>query len=205
MEISCKPVEIFNMVQSIVHRININNFDKMAKTIISIPKRTIYIFENIVDIIYFQALNRSNFAVLYAQLCAYMVNDGAFNTLHNSKATFQKVLAQKSFDDFTSYYSRTPQKEVHTLKEKFMNSNMTPYNFKNRLNNFHFQYYNRSLTHCKFIGELFKQGAFTEKNILSFIHELMKVKDILNIHCLCIILQIAGQKLSKVITKIVKY
>jgi hypothetical protein len=42
------------MVQSIVHRININNFDKMAKTIISIPKRTIYIFENIVDIIYFQ-------------------------------------------------------------------------------------------------------------------------------------------------------
>jgi hypothetical protein len=53
-----------------------------------------------------------------------MVNVSTFNTLHNSKTTFQKVLAQKSFDDFTSYYSRTPQKEVHTLKENFMNSNM---------------------------------------------------------------------------------
>ncbi|XP_025418920.1 uncharacterized protein LOC112689425 [Sipha flava] len=74
---------------------------------------------------------------------------------------------------------------------------VTPSFFKNILNSFHFQYYKRSLAHCKFIGELFKQGAFTEKNILSFIHELMKVKDILNIHCLCIILQIAGQKLSK--------
>jgi hypothetical protein len=53
-----------------------------------------------------------------------MVNNGAFNTLQKSKTTFQKVLAQKSFDDFMSYYSCTPQKELHTLKEKFTNSNM---------------------------------------------------------------------------------
>jgi hypothetical protein len=57
----------------------------------------------------------------------------------------------------------------------------------------------------RFIGELFKQGALTEKNILACIEELMKVKDDLNIHCLCTILQIGGSKLSKVITKLVKY
>ncbi|XP_025418001.1 eukaryotic translation initiation factor 4 gamma 1-like [Sipha flava] len=135
----------------------------MAHTIISIPLKTIYIFENIVDIIYFRALNRPDFTVLYAKLCAYMANHVAFKKLHNSKITFQKVLAQKIFDMFTSYYIRTPQNE-------------TPSFFKNILNSFHFQYYKRSLAHCKFIGELFKQGAFTEKNILSFIHELMKIK-----------------------------
>jgi hypothetical protein len=53
-----------------------------------------------------------------------MANNAEFNKLHNSKTNFQKILAQKSFDMFTSYYTRTPQKEVHNLKEKFMNSNM---------------------------------------------------------------------------------
>jgi hypothetical protein len=53
-----------------------------------------------------------------------MANHAAFNKLHNSKTTFQKVLAQKIFDMFTSYYTRTPQKEVLKLKKNFMNSKM---------------------------------------------------------------------------------
>ncbi|XP_025424148.1 uncharacterized protein LOC112693352 [Sipha flava] len=139
------------------------------------------------------AFNKPNFVNLYANLCAYMINYATFNELHNTETTFQLILAQKCFEGCTSQY--TSQEEVSKLKENFKKN--TPSNFKNRLNTVHFQYYNSSLTHCKFIGELFKQGALNEKNILACIDELMKVNDDQNIHCLCTILQIAGPKLSK--------
>lgn len=94
---------------------------------------------------------------------------------------------------------------------------------------FQFDYYNKSLTNCKyvikydmyiyiyiyvticilsndfdrFLGGLFKRQALPTQIIASYITELLKECDYLQIHCLCITLILTGPKLSKVIVKIV--
>jgi len=55
----------------------------------------------------------------------------------------------------------------------------------------------------RFIGELFKKGVFPERILLSCITDLSNGNDELQMHCLCIILQLAGPILSKV--TIIKY
>ncbi|CAI6373691.1 unnamed protein product [Macrosiphum euphorbiae] len=69
------------------------------------------------------------------------------------------------------------------------------------LNNFLFDFQKRSICNCRFIGELFKNGAFPEKYILKCIGDLGKEKNDnnyeLQMHCLCIILQSVGLILSK--------
>lgn len=50
----------------------------------------------------------------------------------------------------------------------------------------------------RFICELFKQEALPKKIILICITELSEKKDDLHMHCLCLMLKLVGQKLSKV-------
>ncbi|XP_022183516.1 eukaryotic translation initiation factor 4 gamma-like [Myzus persicae] len=68
------------------------------------------------------------------------------------------------------------------------------------LNNFQFDFNKKSICNCRFIGELFRNGAFPEKVILSCITDLSKENDEnneLQMHCLCTILQLVGPILSK--------
>ncbi|CAI6370856.1 unnamed protein product [Macrosiphum euphorbiae] len=69
------------------------------------------------------------------------------------------------------------------------------------LNNFQFDFQKKSICNCRFIGELFRNGAFPEKYILKCIGDLGKEKNDnnyeLQMHCLCTILQSLGQYYQK--------
>lgn len=53
--------------------------------------------------------------------------------------------------------------------------------------------------------ELFKQEALPKKIILICITELSERKDDLHVYCLCLMLKLVGQKLSKVSIKYYTY
>lgn len=62
-------------------------------------------------------MTRYNFTILFARLCAHLINDSNFNKLGNSKITFQKLLVQKCFVVFSSY--ETYQQDLAKLKKNF--------------------------------------------------------------------------------------
>ncbi|XP_060881354.1 uncharacterized protein LOC132952886 [Metopolophium dirhodum] len=189
--------QVLNTVRSIVYHLNDVNLAKMTQKMIALPIHNVKLLEHITDIIFDRALKRQNYTHIYAQMCARMMNDPKFNKLAtDTKTTFQKVLLKKCSDVFHTKY----QQELNKLKEKMKNDNMVPKKCISTLNNFQFDFNKKSICNCRFIGELFKKGAFPEKAILSCITDLSKENDEnyeLHMHCLCTILQLVGPILSK--------
>lgn len=64
-----------------------------------------------------QVLQKYDFTVIYANLCACMIKDDKFNKLQNSNITFEKILVKKCWEVFFSYKSH--QQELDKLKYKF--------------------------------------------------------------------------------------
>ncbi|XP_060862187.1 eukaryotic translation initiation factor 4 gamma 1-like isoform X2 [Metopolophium dirhodum] len=197
MELISNSDEVLNTVRSIVYHLNDVNLAKMTPKMIALPINNVKLLEEITDIIFDRALKRQNYTHVYAQMCACMINDSKFNKLAtDTKTTFQKVLLKKCSDVFYIEY----QQELNQLKKKMKNDNMVPKRCISTLNNFQFDFNKKSICNCRFIGELFKNGAFPEKVILSCITDLSKENNEnneLQMHCLCTILQLVGPILSK--------
>ncbi|XP_016662923.1 eukaryotic translation initiation factor 4 gamma 1-like [Acyrthosiphon pisum] len=188
--------EVLNTVRSIVYHLNDVNLAKMTPKMIALPINNVKLLEEITDIIFDRALKRQNYTHVYAQICACMINDSKFNKLAtDTKTTFQKVLLEKCYDVFYTEY----QQELNKLKEKMKKNSMVPKRCISTLNNFQFDFNKKSICNCRFIGELFRMGAFPKKVILSCITDLSKENENneLQIHCLCTILQLVGPILSK--------
>ncbi|CAI6343351.1 unnamed protein product [Macrosiphum euphorbiae] len=166
---------VLNTVRSIVYHLNDVNWVKMTQKIMALPINNVKLLDDITNIIFDRALKRQNYTHIYAQMCARLINDSKFNNLiaTGTEITFQKVLLKK-----------VPKKCLSGV-----------------LNNFLFDFQKRSICNCRFIGVLFKNGAFPEKYILKCIGDLGKEKNDnnyeLQMHCLCIILQSVGLILSK--------
>ncbi|CAI6343171.1 unnamed protein product [Macrosiphum euphorbiae] len=191
---------VLNTVRSIVYHLNDVNWVKMTQKMMALPINNVKLLDDITNIIFDRALKRQNYTHIYAQMCARLINDSKFNNLiaTNTEITFQKVLLKKCHDVFYSNY----QEELNKLKDTMKNVNMVPKKcLSGVLNNFLFDFQKRSICNCRFIGELFKNGAFPEKYILKCIGDLGKEKNDnnyeLQMHCLCIILQSVGLILSK--------
>ncbi|CAI6369772.1 unnamed protein product [Macrosiphum euphorbiae] len=172
----------------------------MTQKMMALPINNVKLLDDITNIIFDRALKRQNYTHIYAQMCARLINDSKFNNLiaTDTEITFQKVLLKKCHDVFYSNY----QEELNKLKDTMKNDNMVKKKcLSGVLNNFLFDFQKRSICNCRFIGELFKNGAFPEKYILKCIRDLGKEKNDnnyeLQMHCLCIILQSVGLILSK--------
>ncbi|CAI6368511.1 unnamed protein product [Macrosiphum euphorbiae] len=192
--------QVLNTVRSIVYHLNDVNWVKMTQKMMALPINNVKLLDDITNIIFDRALKRQNYTHIYAQMCARLINDSKFNNLiaTDTEITFQKVLLKKCHDVFYSNY----QEELNKLKDTMKNDNMVPKKcLSGVLNNFLFDFQKRSICNCRFIGELFKNGAFPEKYILKCIGDLGKEKNDnnyeLQMHCLCIILQSVGLILSK--------
>ncbi|CAI6345079.1 unnamed protein product [Macrosiphum euphorbiae] len=192
--------QVLNTVRSIVYHLNDVNWVKMTQKIMALPINNVKLLDDITNIIFDRALKRQNYTHIYSQMCARLINDSKFNNLiaTDTEITFQKVLLKKCHDVFYSNY----QEELNKLKDTMKNDNMVPKKCLSVvLNNFLFDFQKRSICNCRFIGELFKNGAFPEKYILKCIGDLGKEKNDnnyeLQMHCLCIILQSVGLILSK--------
>ncbi|CAI6377363.1 unnamed protein product [Macrosiphum euphorbiae] len=192
--------QVLNTVRSIVYHLNDVNWVKMTQKMMALPINNVKLLDDITNIIFGRALKRQNYTHIYAQMCARLINDSKFNNLiaTDTEITFQKVLLKKCHDVFYSNY----QEELNKLKDTMKNDNMVPKKcLSGVLNNFLFDFQKRSICNCRFIGELFKNGAFPEKYILKCIGDLGKEKNDnnyeLQMHCLCIILQSVGLILSK--------
>ncbi|CAI6345712.1 unnamed protein product [Macrosiphum euphorbiae] len=192
--------QVLNTVRSIVYHLNDVNWVKMTQKMMALPINNVKLLDDITNIIFDRALKRQNYTHIYAQMCARLINDSKFNNLiaTDTEITFQKVLLKKCHDVFYSNY----QEELNKLKDTMKNDNMVPKKcLSGVLNNFLFDIQKRSICNCRFIGELFKNGAFPEKYILKCIGDLGKEKNDnnyeLQMHCLCIILQSVGLILSK--------
>ncbi|CAI6347302.1 unnamed protein product [Macrosiphum euphorbiae] len=188
--------QVLNTVRSIVYHLNDVNWVKMTQKMMALPINNVKLLDDITNIIFDRALKRQNYTHIYAQMCARLINDFKFNNLiaTDTEITFQKVLLKKCHDVFYSNY----QEELKKLKDTMKNDNMVPKKcLSGVLNNFLFDFQKRSICNCRFIGELFKNGAFPEKYILKCIGDLGKEKNELQMHCLCIILQSVGLILSK--------
>ncbi|CAI6361840.1 unnamed protein product [Macrosiphum euphorbiae] len=192
--------QVLNTVRSIVYHLNHVNWVKMTQKMMALPINNVKLLDDITNIIFDRALKRQNYTHIYAQMCARLINDSKFNNLiaTDTEITFQKVLLKKCHDVFYSNY----QEELNKLKDTMKNDNMVPKKCLSVvLNNFLFDFQKRSICNCRFIGELFKNGAFPEKYILKCIGDLGKEKNDnnyeLQMHCLCIILQSVGLILSK--------
>ncbi|CAI6364225.1 unnamed protein product [Macrosiphum euphorbiae] len=192
--------QVLNTVRSIVYHLNDVNWVKMTQKMMALPINNVKLLDDITNIIFDRALKRQNYTHIYAQMCARLINDSKFNNLiaTDTEITFQKVLLKKCHDVFYSNY----QEELNKLKDTMKNDNMVPKKcLSGVLNNFLFNFQKRSICNCRFIGELFKNGAFPEKYILKCIGDLGKEKNDnnyeLQMHCLCIILQSVGLILSK--------
>ncbi|CAI6350146.1 unnamed protein product [Macrosiphum euphorbiae] len=192
--------QVLNTVRSIVYHLNYVNWVKMTQKMMALPINNVKLLDDITNIIFDRALKRQNYTHIYAQMCTRLINDSKFNNLiaTGTEITFQKVLLKKCHDVFYSNY----QEELNKLKDTMKNDNMVPKKcLSGVLNNFLFNFQKRSICNCRFIGELFKNGAFPEKYILKCIGDLGKEKNDnnyeLQMHCLCIILQSVGLILSK--------
>ncbi|CAI6344303.1 unnamed protein product [Macrosiphum euphorbiae] len=192
--------QVLNTVRSIVYHLNDVNWVKMTQKMMALPINNVKLLDDITNIIFDRVLKRQNYTHIYAQMCARLINDSKFNNLiaTDTEITFQKVLLKKCHDVFYSNY----QEELNKLKDTMKNDNMVPKKCLSVvLNNFLFDFQKRSICNCRFIGELFKNGAFPEKYILKCIGDLGKEKNDnnyeLQMHCLCIILQSVGLILSK--------
>ncbi|CAI6346240.1 unnamed protein product [Macrosiphum euphorbiae] len=192
--------QVLNTVRSIVYHLNDVNWVKMTQKMMALPINNVKLLDDITNIIFDRALKRQNYTHIYAQMCARLINDSKFNNLiaTDTEITFQKVLLKKCHDVFYSNY----QEELNKIKDTMKNDNMVPKKCLSVvLNNFLFDFQKRSICNCRFIGVLFKNGAFPEKYILKCIGDLGKDKNDnnyeLQMHCLCIILQSVGLILSK--------
>ncbi|XP_022176870.1 eukaryotic translation initiation factor 4 gamma 1-like [Myzus persicae] len=200
MEQINNSVEVLNIVRSIVHHLNKVNLANMIQKMIALRINNVKLLEEISDIIFDRALRRQNCTHIYAHMCAAMINDSKFNKpVTNTKTTFQKVLLEKCENVF--YTLTNYQQELDKFIEKMKNNNVAPNKFITSLNHFQFDFNKTSMCNCRFMGELFRKGAFPKKVILSCItqlcEQLSNEKNEIQLYCLCIILQLAGPILSK--------
>ncbi|KAF0772081.1 eukaryotic translation initiation factor 4G-like [Aphis craccivora] len=197
MEQINNSVEILNIAKSVVHHLNNINLANMTRKIIALPINNINLLEEITDIIYDRALQRQNYTHIYADMCASLINDSTFNKfITNTKISFQKVLLKKCSDVFYTLTKYNPQ-ELKKLKQKMQNKNMEQKMFIDALNSYQFKFNKKVISNCRFISELYRKGAIPEKIILSCITDLSYENEELQLHCLCIILQLTGPILSK--------